>query len=53
MMGDWGYFEEEITLDPDLEENTELVLEIFTESPKDGTVEDLVTIETLHTAVQP
>lgn len=44
-MGDWGYFEEQIPLPADLQSGEELLLELYTESAKDGSVENLIEIE--------
>lgn len=44
-MGDWGYFSFEIEITADIESGTPLLLELYTLSPKDGSIQDLVQIE--------
>ncbi len=44
-MGDWGYFSFEIEITTDIESGTPLLLELYTLSPKDGSLQDLVQIE--------
>ena len=44
-MGDWGYFSFEIDITADIESGTPLLLELYTLSPKDGSVQDLLQIE--------
>jgi hypothetical protein len=45
MMGDWGYFSFDIDLTGQIESGDRVLLELFTLSPKDGSIEDLVEIE--------
>jgi hypothetical protein len=44
-MGDWGFFSFEIEITADIESGTPLLLELYTLSPKDGSLQDLVQIE--------
>lgn len=44
-MGDWGYFSFDIEITADIESGTPLLLELYTLSPKDGSLQDLVQIE--------
>jgi hypothetical protein len=44
-MGDWGYFSFEIEITEAIESGTPLLLELYTLSPKDGSIQDLVQIE--------
>ncbi len=44
-MGDWGYFEPELTVPGEIETGEELLLQLYTESAKDGRIENLVEIE--------
>lgn len=44
-MGDWGYFIIELNIGNEIESGTGLLLELYTESPKDGSVRDLVQLE--------
>ncbi len=44
-MGDWGYFSFEIEVTADIESGTPLLLELYTLSPKDGSLQDLVQVE--------
>lgn len=51
MMGDWGYFSFELDIIDVVKEETALLLELYTISPKDGSISDLVQID-LITAEQ-
>ncbi len=44
-MGDWGYFEEEIAVPGETNSGEQLILELYTESAKDGSIQDLIEIE--------
>lgn len=44
-MGDWGYFSFDIEITEEIESGTPLLLELYTLSPKDGSIQDLVQIE--------
>jgi hypothetical protein len=44
-MGDWGYFSFEIEITEEIESGAPLLLELYTLSPKDGSVQDLIQIE--------
>ncbi len=44
-MGDWGYFSFEIEIPEEMESSTPLLLELYTLSPKDGSIQDLIQIE--------
>jgi len=43
-MGDWGYFEEEIKVPEEIESGEKMLLELYTESPRDGRMQDLVKV---------
>jgi len=45
MMGDWGYFSFDLNLTEQIESGERVLLELFTLSPKDGSIKDLVEIE--------
>jgi hypothetical protein len=44
-MGDWGYFSFKIEITEEIESGTPLLLELYTLSPKDGSIQDLIQIE--------
>lgn len=44
-MGDWGYFQTELTVPEDVAVGERLLLDVFTESAKDGTVEQQIFYE--------
>ncbi len=44
-MGDWGYFDPTIQIPEDIETGEELLLELYTESAKDGSIENLIEID--------
>lgn len=44
-MGDWGYFEERITVPDDLKSGEDFLLELYTESAKDRSIQDLIEID--------
>jgi hypothetical protein len=43
-MGDWGYFQVNVTVDDSIGAKG-LLLELYTQSAKDGSVQDLVKID--------
>jgi len=47
-MGDWGYIEPEITVPQEIETGEELLLQLYTESAKDGSIINLVEIDLYH-----
>ncbi|RQD77232.1 MAG: protease complex subunit PrcB family protein [Candidatus Syntrophonatronum acetioxidans] len=49
-MGDWGYFEEELTVPENVAEGAELTLEVYTRSAKDGSIENFMEIPLVYEA---
>jgi len=44
-MGNWGYFEETLEVPDEVESGQEILLELYSESARDGSIQDLVRIE--------
>lgn len=44
-MGDWGYFSVNLTLPDEVKSGEELLLKLYTESPKDSSVENLIVLD--------
>ena len=44
-MGDWGYFSIDLELGEQIESGSVLLLQLYTESPMDGSIQDMVEVE--------
>lgn len=51
-MGDWGHIEETIVIPDDIEDGESMLLEFYTESAKDGSVQDLIQIPLVYEALE-
>lgn len=49
-MGDWGYFDPAVHIPEQVETGEKLLLELYTKSAKDGSIQDLIEIELEKTA---